>query len=342
MIAGARTRAGLAALALAVGCCTAQADKRSDRTDRERGRDDPAIWIVEFENDLFADQDRYYTNGVRLSRVGEARRPPDWLAEVARRFPGIDEADALPYRFSISHNLYTPSSIEAPTPPPDDRPYAAWLNLQFATGTLSERGADRVHVGLGLVGPLVAGEEIQTTIHELVGAPEPVGWDEQLRNEPTLQIGYDRFRRFLTSGGARGGGLDGTWLAGMALGNAHTHVAAGAFLRLGYNLPRGYGPPRITPAVSGAGYFKPSERTSWYFYAGVEGRRVLRDMFIEGNTFGGVDGARHEPYVGEVFGGFVFTRGPFRTAYTHVWRSREFEGQPVDQRYGALSFSLWW
>ncbi|RFF27522.1 MULTISPECIES: lipid A deacylase LpxR family protein [unclassified Wenzhouxiangella] len=303
-----------------------------------------AIWIVEYENDIFVDEDRYYTNGIRLSRIGQVRTPPSWLEEVARRFPGIDDADALPYRLSISHNLYTPRDIDNPQFPPDDRPYAAWLNVQFATGTTSERGADRVQVGLGVVGPLAYGEEIQKAIHSAIDSPEPIGWDTQIRNEPTLQVGYDRIRRFFTIGDEEPGGvgLDATWIGGLMLGNAHTHVAAGGFLRAGHNLPRGYGPPRITPSISGAGYFMPSREPSWYLYLGVEGRRVFRDLFIEGNTFGGVDGVSRKRNIGEVFGGLVYTRGPLRLAYTQVWRTREFVGQVEGQTYGALSFSLWW
>ncbi|NBB92039.1 MAG: DUF2219 family protein, partial [Gammaproteobacteria bacterium] len=186
-----------------------------DSDDGDGGkRDKRAIWVVEYENDIFANEDRYYTNGFRFSRVGAVRTPPSWLAKVARRFPGIDEADALPYRLSISHNLYTPRDIENPQLPPDDRPYAAWLNVQFATGTASERGADRVHVGLGVVGPLAFGEEIQKTVHSAIDSPEPVGWDNQIRNEPTLQLGYDRFRRFIDLSRNGGPGLDATWMGG--------------------------------------------------------------------------------------------------------------------------------
>lgn len=306
------------------------------------GLHERAIWVVEYENDIFANEDRYYTNGIRLSRVGQVRTPPSWLARVARRFPGIDEADALPYRLSISHNLYTPRDIENPQFPPNDRPYAAWFNVQFATGTTSEKGADRVHVGLGVVGPLAFGEEIQKAIHSAIDSPEPVGWDRQIRNEPTLQIGYGRFRRFLAIGNPGGAAVDASWMGGATLGNAHTHLAAGGYLRAGYNLPRGYGPPRITPALSGESYFMPTRASSWYLYIGMEGRRVFRDMFIEGNTFGGVEGVSRNRHVGEVYGGLVYTQGPFRMTYTHVWRTREFVGQSEGQSYGALSFSLWW
>jgi len=300
------------------------------------------LWIAEYENDIFAGEDRYYTSGVRLSRVGTAREAPDWLESVARRFPGFSEAEALPYSLAISHNIFTPADIEQPEFPPDDRPYAAWLNVEFGTGTLHPTGADRIRVGLGIVGPAALGEPIQKGIHKLIGADTPTGWDQQLRNEPTLQLAYDRFRRLGQWTFSRNLGLDVNGMIGATLGNAYTYVHTGAFIRFGKNLPIDYGPPRITPAASGSGFFKPGGKPGWYLYLGTEGRLVGRDLFIEGNTFGGRDGVDLEHTIGEVFAGIVYTHDRVRLSYTHVWRSHEFAGQAAAQDYGALSASLWW
>jgi hypothetical protein len=297
---------------------------------------------VEHENDLVAGEDRYYTSGFRFQRIAEARSAPDWLASVARRFPGFQNADALPYAFSINHNIFTPADIENPVLPPDDRPYAAWLNVSFATGTLQPGGADRVRVGLGIVGPAALGEQVQKTVHEIVGAPEPTGWDSQLRNEPTLLIGYDRFRRLIDGRREQDLGFDLTGVGGITLGNAYTNIAAGLFARFGFNLTNDYGPPRITPAVSGTGYFQPGKDQTWYFFVGTEGRAVGRDLFIEGNSFGGRDGVDVERLVDELYAGFQYSYDRFRLAYTHVWRSKEFKGQASSQDYGSISVSLWW
>ena len=306
--------------------------------------DDPvqSLWIVEYENDIFAGEDRYYTSGVRLSRVAAAREAPSWLESVARRFPGFDEATALPYSLAIGHNIYTPADIVNPEFPPDDRPYAAWLQLKFSTGTLHPKGADRVRVGVGIVGPAALGKPIQKGVHRAIDTDMPTGWDTQLKNEPTLLLGYDRFRRIVDWAEPEQLGMDVSLLGGMTLGNAHTHGTLGSFIRLGHNLPDDFGPPRITPAVSGSGFFTPRESRSWYVFFGSEGRLVGRDLFIEGNTFGGRDGVNARRLVGELFAGAVYTQGRFRASYTHVWRSREFKGQLAAQDYGALSVSLWW
>lgn len=328
-------------LSLLFLCCALTLPLHPARAESEE-EGDVSLWIVEYENDIFAGEDRYYTSGVRLTRIAEARTIPSWLESIARRFPGFEDAEALPYSMAIGHNIYTPADIVNPAFPPDDRPYAAWLHVKFATGTIQPRGADRVRVGLGIVGPAALGKQIQKGVHKAINTDNPVGWDTQLKNEPTLMLGYDRFRRILDWADEETFGLDLSVMNGATFGNAHTHLSSGAFFRLGHNLPNDMGPPRITPAASGSGWFQPSDSLSWYFYFGTEGRIVGRDLFIEGNTFGGRDGVDTRRLVGELFGGFVYTQGRFRAAYTHVWRNREFVGQLNAQDYGALSVSLWW
>lgn len=307
----------------------------------QTAKDPTGLWVVEYENDLFAGADRYYTSGLRLTRVGQTRTPPDWLDSLARRFPGFDDAETLPYGLSISHNIFTPADIENPEFPPDDRLYAGWLNVEFKTGTLNARGADRVRVGLGIAGPAAGGKQLQNYIHDLIDTRTPVGWEEQLENEPTILVGYDRLRRISPISTPSGRRFDASYFGGVTLGNAYTHVSGGGFMRWGSGLSADFGPPRITPAVSGSAFFRPGGKT-WYFFAGAEGRAVGRDLFIEGNTFGGRDGVDPERLVGELFGGFVYSNGRFRMTYTHVWRTREFTAQARGQDYGALSLSLWW
>src|SRR6056297_2966129 len=238
------------------------------------------LWVAEYENDLFAGADRYYTSGIRLTRVGQTRTPPSWLESVARRFPGFDNAETLPYSLSISHNIFTPADIENPEFPPDDRLYAGWLNVEFKTGTLQPRGADRIRVGLGIAGPAAGGKQLQNFIHELIDTRDPVGWEEQLENEPTILLGYDRLRRITPMPTPSGRRFYASYFGGITLGNAYTHISAGGFMRWGDGLQADYGPPRITPAVSGSAFFKPGGLTRCSFL-GTAGRAADGDALNE-------------------------------------------------------------
>ena len=74
-----------------------------------------------FENDLFADTDQDYTNGIKLSWISpdltgyaESGRLPDWSLPLIRRLPFINEPGLQRnVVLSIGQNMYTPGDIEA-------------------------------------------------------------------------------------------------------------------------------------------------------------------------------------------------------------------------------------
>src|SRR3546814_4428144 len=80
-------------------------------------------------------------------------------------------------------------------------------------------------------------------------------------------------------------GVDLTPHIGGALGNVYTYGAGGVTLRLGEDLPSDYGPPRLRPALPGSDYFRPSDWFGWYLFVGAEGRLMVRNIFLDGNTF---------------------------------------------------------
>lgn len=54
---------------------------------------------------------------------------------------------------------------------------------------------------------------------------------------------------------------------------------------LGFNLPREYDPMRIAPSLPGSDYFEPTAGLGAYVFAGVNGRAVARNLFLDGNSF---------------------------------------------------------
>ena len=120
-------------------------------------------------------------------------------------------------------------------------------------------------------------------------------------------------------------------------------AAVGATVRFGMDLPSDFGPPRIRPSLPGSALFDPGKDWAWYFFAGVEGRYVLHNIFLDGNTFSDSHSVDKEPLVGDFQVGAAITVGRMRLAYIHLLRTREFKQQDVHDRFGVISvaFKFW-
>jgi lipid A 3-O-deacylase len=292
-----------------------------------------------FENDLFYDTDRNYTNGVRAAWLTGPDRTPAHAARAARWFPLFPGGGTLRASYAVGQNMYTPRDIRTANPPRDDRPYAGWL--YGSVGLIAETGQrlDQLELTLGVVGPAALAEQAQTTIHGFTNSNAPRGWDTQLGNEPGVVLAYQRSWRGFVSESVSGLDFDVKPHAGGALGNVFTYGNVGLMLRLGERLPLDYGPPRIQPSLTGSGYFLPRDGFGWYGFFGVEARGVARNIFLDGNTFRDSRGVDKQPLVGDLQFGVAATFRNLRLSYTHVLRTREFKGQSEHADFGAFSLS---
>jgi hypothetical protein len=300
------------------------------------------------ENDLFARTDRGYTSGLRLGLVTPPNGTPSWAKNLARQISWFSDWCVVRAEYALNQSMFTPTDGTLPVPDPRDHPYAGWLQASF--GLIGEDNSgilDQLSVGLGIVGPASLGQNAQDFIHHLKAIPVFEGWAYQLRNEPTVQLQYQRsWRRFFVSVRKESGlGVDLTPHVGFALGNAYTYGQAGATIRVGTDLREDYGPPRVGPSVPGSGFFEPSHGIdfSGYVFASVEGRAVARNLFLDGNTFVGGPRVTKLPFVIDAQAGAVVHWNRLRLSYTHVWRTKEFQAAPVGDQFGvvSVSFRVW-
>jgi len=184
------------------------------------------------------------------------------------------------------------------------------------------------------------GEEAQSGIHQILGAPEPLGWDSQLHDEVAFAVSFDRRWRAARLFGDFLGGIEAdlTPSAGVTLGTLRTEARVGAIARVGQRIDNDYGPPRVRPSLAGVEHFTGGP-LSWSLFAGVQGRAVARNLFLDGNTFEDSASVERTPYVADYQAGFSISAGDWRLAYTYVWRTQEFETQDARQDFGALALS---
>jgi hypothetical protein len=310
--------------------------------------DDPGYVIsIQFENDFFGgDTDRHFSHGTRIECL---TAPIQWISDAADKLPWFkterarsNTKDEFKARasFSLGQNMYTPEDTAATQLITEDRPYAGWLYMGF--GMVANQGNkryDKLELEIGMVGPYSFAEDVQTFWHSLLGLQVPNGWDNQLENQPGAVLYYEQTRRFERRN--IGWGLDVDVLPhfGGALGNVFTYAAAGVAFRLGTELEDDFGPPRIRPSLPGSAYFRPEKGFNWYVFAGLEGRAVLYNIFLDGNTFADSHSVDKKPFVGDLQAGLVFQWNRFRVTYTQIFRTKEFDDQDSGDIFGSVSLS---
>lgn len=300
----------------------------------------PGVVSLVVENDIFSNADRHYTSGIRLDLVPGTGPTPERVLAAARQIPLFPEEGVVRHGYSLGQSMFTPRDLTLVDPPINDRPYAGWLYGSIGLGAESDHQLDQIVLTLGVVGPAAMAEQSQKALHTLIPADEPRGWDSQLKNEPGIVLTYQRSWRAVAVKTLAGEDLDLTPHAGVALGNVFTYANTGFTVRYGSNLPHDYGPPRIQPGLPGSSTFSPANSYTWYLFAGIEGRAVARNIFLDGNTFRSSRSVDKEPFVGDLQFGFVLLWHDYRFSYTHVLRTDEFKSQDENDGFGAISLSV--
>lgn len=298
---------------------------------------------LKVENDAFSrGDDGHYTNGVELMWSFEPATD-HWSRRLADMLPGWSSSslDGVAYRFG--QQIYTPNDIGAERLIEGDRPYAGLL---FAGISLFDdvrlngwRQATSLHFDIGVVGPASGAEGVQRSFHELIASEEPEGWDNQLENEPIINLAYERdwiLQHHLN-------GLDFEYgpSLGFSLGNLYTYASSRLGMRFGEGLDRSFGIPAVAPARSGQSFFKPDQGFSWYVFASLEGRYMAHNLLLDGNTFEDSHSVDRREWVGDAQLGFALTWDRWQLAFTNVWRSDEFEEQGRHDQFGSLMLSTW-
>jgi len=307
-------------------------------------KDSQGVWSISFENDLFGSgEDKHYTHGTELSYVSDTYHP-DWLLSLAKMAPFYSSQKEVRYGFSMGQAIFTPDDITQKSLIKDDRPFAGWLYATFSLmtdfRTLSKKGDrrnfnDTLELTLGVVGPSSQADNVQKWVHKHVNSDDPNGWNNQLHDEPGINIGYMRQWQF----GLVPHHMDITTRVGGMLGNIFTHAETGVLLRIGNRLSQDFGPPLMRPSNIGSKYFQPRSGFEWFLFTGVNGRYVARNIFLDGNTWKNSHSVDKEPWVGDIQAGLVINFNRVQISLTHIFRSKEFKKQISNDEFGALSFS---
>ncbi len=309
-----------------------------------------------FENDIFSGTDANYTNGVKFSWISpdlteytEAGTLPDWMYGIVKVLPFINEP-GLQRNVSISlgQNMYTPEDLSETGLIPDDRPYAGWLYLAVGFHNKTEDWMDTIELNAGVVGPASLAEQAQKFVHKIKNAEEPMGWGNQLENEPAINLIWERkYKLFRFDLGSRFG-MDNITHFGMSAGTVFTYGNFGTTFRLGWNLPRDFGSATIrmagdtdAPTSVLDPRFDGRYPLGFHIFIGAEGRAIARDAFLDGNLYRDSHRVEKKNFVGDFATGASIILGRWKLSYTNVTRTRTFKGQDLNKHsFGSINISF--
>ena len=314
-----RPRNPLLAVIVAAACGLPPASVAADR-EREfvagRSPEDPVVtWRVTWDNDVVFNSDNQFSNGWSVQKHGP--QASEWDAvggtpafgkSMARWFLP-DRRDDLTFRegWSIGQAIQTPDDSQRTDLIVDDVPYAAALAVQNTWIAYDDRNLHGFGWLFGVVGPAALGEEVQKGFHSLIGSVEPMGWDNQLKNEPLLNLYYERKWKLLRSSFG-----DFSVGAAGALGNLVTDAELKLEGRLGWNVPRGflYVPDPIGRHLSYDSHIPPEKPVNWALYGSLSTNVMLLgySAFYDGNLFRDSHSIEHETVVESVVVGLHYQR----------------------------------
>lgn len=310
---------------------------------RVTNADDHNYLSLSVENDsIGGGEDANYTSGIRLTYFSTKSPIPPVIDMLAEAVPTFDINQTTSTFFTLGQNIFTPSNIEISANQPNERPWAGWLYGSVGLATVTKNHLDELEFTAGIVGSSALGEQAQKLIHTHVTiSPTPQGWDNQLSFEPGLILSWQRRWPIWYARNVGAFRLRIEPNINISLGNIYTYAGSGATLTFGPSKDIVQDtPPRVRPAMAGTGFFDtPDNKLSWYLFAGLDGRAIARNIFLDGNTFKDSPSVDKNYLVGDANAGFALTYDDYRIAYTVNYRTKEFDKQDDPSIFGSLTLS---
>ena len=186
---------------------------------------------IVFDNDIFANRDFYYTNGLKINLIAPFLKN----SPVNKILFGSKKSDLVLCGLSITHNMYTPINPDTTLILVGDRPFTSYLSFgQFReTYNLEKKLHIKSEINIGVLGPSSFGRQVQSTIHEI----EPVGWQNQLNNDIVLSYEFE-VEKGLVSNSA----VEINIVGKTTLGTLYNKIGGGMYFRTGNFMPVFRGP----------------------------------------------------------------------------------------------------
>jgi len=275
-------------------------------------------------------------------------RLPKWSYSFFDKLPIIGSgSNPRAVSLSLGQSIYTPEDTEATELLEDQRPYAGYLYTSVAFHSITNNRKDTWEFDIGVVGPVSMAEYSQNAVHMITGSSPAGSWDDQLKTEPTFEMIFESQWRILKLETNRGFGFDIIPHVGARLGNVKVYGNVGTQIRVGWNINDDYGSCPIRPGCetrSALGERKNNQlrdsSVSVSLYTSIDGRAVLYDIFLDGNTYTDSHSVEKETFVVDFISGVNISYKRFTFSYSYIYRTREYKAQKKPQLFGSFQMAV--
>ena len=159
---------------------------------------EPQTLRIYEDNDLInlrqKSNDRYYTNGTRIDIL--YTKPNKDQKFLSALLLDINENANNLFGIGITQLMFTPSDISKTDITSGERPYAGLLFFNHSLSSSDSKNNQKLftEINLGVIGSMSFARQTQTTIHQIINAQKPLGWDHQVKNDIILNynIQYEK------------------------------------------------------------------------------------------------------------------------------------------------------
>lgn len=309
------------------------------------GTVDSRFFTLTFENDVFANDDDGFTNGLGLTygrgpfiEFAKENTPDPLYWLMKRTYINTRPNKIRGIAYHLAQVIQTPTEITVSEPQPDDIPWAGLLSLSTTMYAWDKNASDQLTLTVGVLGPAALAREAQQTVHEIIGSDIPRGWRNQLDNELVFGVSAVRNQKLFRRYGERYG-WDVIGLGQAGLGTVLSSVGGGLAVRFGNNMEYSHATFDLL-ADRQVNSLALSPTNDFYTYFGASASYVFNDVLLDGNTFEDSPSVPLENAQNLITGGAVVKYGRFAYVFQISSFSARTELNSDREKLGAISFTV--
>jgi len=273
--------------------------------------------ILHFENDILAERDLYYSNGLAITYIHPALQH----VPLSRHLPGLGRQSINQYGLHLRQEIYTPDIPESAEIDFTDRPFAGVVLLSlFRLSSLPPHNLRmQSELQIGTLGKYSGAEAVQRTAHRR----EPSGWVHQIRNDVLINMNIHAEKGLLSATYGEMG-----IMAGLKAGSLRTQISAGTYFRIGK-----YAGTINSPSSRMEMMLNQQKNKPWQFwlFGRAQGKSVLYDATLNGGLFNKTSPhwftkEQMHKQVLQAELGFVIVYRQFGLQFGYTYLSPEFKG----------------